>query len=136
VSADWQYVRETTNHFSHGPVTNVTDPQLLCYELAGRPAANVSTVKAGDTIGFTISPDMQHPGPGNIYMAKVPAGSDVTTWEPTGDKVWFKVCRKHDDFGRHSCRCRKEELAWLTSSTDRSDSSHDQRFRIAMASSE
>jgi hypothetical protein len=31
-----------------------------------------------------------HPGVVNVYMARAPDGTDITTWEPT-DAVWFKV---------------------------------------------
>lgn len=39
---------------------------------------------------FKVSPDIFHPGPVQLYMAKVPAGSDITTWDGKGD-VWFKI---------------------------------------------
>jgi len=31
-----------------------------------------------------------HPGPIQFYMAKVPEGKDINTWEATGN-VWFKA---------------------------------------------
>ena len=33
-SSDWQYVRETANHYSNGPVTDVTSGNMTCYQLA------------------------------------------------------------------------------------------------------
>ena len=90
VSSDWEYVRETTNHYSNAPVTDVTDPQLRCYELAGRPASNISTVSAGSAVGFKSDSAVIHPGPIQIYMAKVPEGQTSATWDGSGD-VWFKI---------------------------------------------
>ena len=90
MSSDFQYVRETTNHYDNSPVTNVSDTQIRCYELAGRPAANVSTAAAGSTIGFKANLAVYHPGPLLVYMAKVPAGQDVNSWTADGS-VWFKI---------------------------------------------
>ncbi|KAI9654527.1 MAG: hypothetical protein M1821_006617 [Bathelium mastoideum] len=90
VSGEWEYVRETTNHYSNGPVTNVTDPQLRCYELAGAPAANTSTVAAGSMVGFKADSTVGHPGPIQIYMAKVPEGQTAASWDGSGN-VWFKI---------------------------------------------
>jgi len=97
ISADFQYVRETTNHYSNAPVTDVTDPQLTCYELAGRPAANVSTAAAGSSIGFQSNIAVYHPGPLLVYMAQVPEGQDVNSWNATGD-VWFKIYQQTPSF--------------------------------------
>ncbi|KAK8089402.1 hypothetical protein PG997_004363 [Apiospora hydei] len=52
--ADWSFVRETTNKYSHGPVQDA--------------------VKAGDTVGFRVDSDLGHPGPLQFYMAKAPLG--------------------------------------------------------------
>ncbi|KAF8990965.1 hypothetical protein BDZ89DRAFT_178586 [Hymenopellis radicata] len=32
-TGDWQYVRMTENHYSNGPVTDVTSAAIRCYEL-------------------------------------------------------------------------------------------------------
>ncbi|KAI9700525.1 MAG: hypothetical protein M1820_006824 [Bogoriella megaspora] len=90
VSSEWQFVRETTNHYSNGPVTDVTDSQIRCYELSGRPQADISTANAGDMIGFKASTTVTHPGPIQIYMAKVPSGQTAATFDGSGN-VWFKV---------------------------------------------
>ncbi|KAF2230622.1 lytic polysaccharide monooxygenase [Viridothelium virens] len=90
LSSDWQYVRETTNFQSNGPVTDVTSDQIRCYELAGRPQANTSTVKAGSTIGFKADNVVTHPGPIQFYMAKVPSGQTAATFDGSGS-VWFKI---------------------------------------------
>ncbi|KAF2841970.1 lytic polysaccharide monooxygenase [Patellaria atrata CBS 101060] len=89
-STEWEFVRMTTNHWSSAPVENVSDPQIRCYEAATRDSAKVLTVAAGSKFGFKSNNSMGHPGPILFYMAKVPAGQDVTTWDGSG-AVWFKI---------------------------------------------
>ncbi|KAI1262722.1 glycoside hydrolase family 61 protein [Xylariaceae sp. FL1019] len=88
---DWTYVRKTTNYNSHGPVQDVTDPQIRCYQLEeGSEGALTMSVEAGDTVGFRIDPEIQHPGPMQYYMAKAPDGETAETFDGDGD-VWFKI---------------------------------------------
>lgn len=47
-------------------------------------------VTAGDSIGFIADQGVSHPGPVFMYMAKVPAGQDISTWDGSGN-VWFKA---------------------------------------------
>jgi len=92
VSADWQYVRETANHYSNGPVTNVNDPEFRCYELDLVNTASetgTATVSAGSTIGFKADNVMGHPGYFAVYMTQAtPAANSEQAG--TG-KTWFKV---------------------------------------------
>ncbi|KAI1826859.1 glycoside hydrolase family 61 protein [Xylaria intraflava] len=89
--SDWQYIRETANHDSHSPVEDVTSDAIRCYELApGSNGAGTLSVQAGDTVGFSVDPNIQHPGPLQFYMAKVPDGETLDTFEGDGD-VWFKI---------------------------------------------
>ncbi|KAI1170318.1 glycosyl hydrolase family 61-domain-containing protein [Nemania sp. FL0916] len=93
--ADWTFVRETTNHYSHGPVQNVQDSQIRCYELApGSNGAGTKAVKAGDTVGFRVDGGIQHPGPLQFYMAKAPNGATAETFNGDG-AVWFKIYEEH-----------------------------------------
>ncbi|KAK2760370.1 hypothetical protein FQN54_002440 [Arachnomyces sp. PD_36] len=96
-SGDWEYIRDTANNPTSGPVEDVSSDLLACYEKANRAAADVQSVAAGSEIGFVSSNTIGHPGPVLWYMAAVPEGEDVTTWEPTGD-VWFKI-DQHGDKG-------------------------------------
>ncbi|KAI0786151.1 hypothetical protein C8Q75DRAFT_282172 [Abortiporus biennis] len=54
--ADWTFIRETANHYSNGPVTNVNDPEFRCYELdlqnTQAASTGTATVSAGSTVGF------------------------------------------------------------------------------------
>lgn len=93
VTADWEYVRETANHYSNAPVswsvkpvcsrtlthinfasrqvTSVTSDEFRCYELdlvntAGE--TSTATVSAGDTVGFQANGPIYHPGVRPIYV--------------------------------------------------------------------
>jgi hypothetical protein len=87
----YRYVRQTTNFQSHGPVQDVTSSQIRCYELSpGTGAPKTQTVAAGDKVGFRVDPNIQHPGPLQFYLAKVPSGSKASSWAGDGN-VWFKI---------------------------------------------
>src|SRR5690348_3277313 len=90
-SGNWETIRETTNHYSHGPVQDVTSDQLRCYELnPGAGAPEIASVKAGSSVTINVDPIVGHPGPLQFYLAKVPSGYTAATWEATGN-VWFKI---------------------------------------------
>ncbi|KAI1323419.1 glycoside hydrolase family 61 protein [Xylariaceae sp. FL0255] len=87
----WEYVRKTANWQTNDPVTNVSSPQLLCYQLApGNEGAETMTVAAGSTVGFTAVADISHPGTLQFYMAKVPSGQTAASFDGSG-AVWFKI---------------------------------------------
>jgi hypothetical protein len=90
VSADWQYVKQTTNHYSHGPITDYTSTQMRCYQDPSGPIASTANVAAGSTVGFRVDPSIQHPGPLQFYMAKVPSGQTAASFDGSGN-VWFKI---------------------------------------------
>lgn len=70
-------------------MTDVASADMTCYQLAsGAEGASVLQATAGKTVTFGINPNIYHPGPVNVYMAKAPG--DVTTFDGKG-KVWFKV---------------------------------------------
>ncbi|KXJ87237.1 glycoside hydrolase [Microdochium bolleyi] len=88
--ADWQFTRITSNFQSNGPVTDVSSSAMTCYERnPGSSSASTLAVTAGGTMTFGIAPNIYHPGPLNIYMAKAPSGS-AATFDGKG-AVWFKV---------------------------------------------
>jgi hypothetical protein len=90
MTADWEYVRKTTNYQSNGPVTDVNSQQFRCYELAPGTAAKTYTVAAGSTVGFKAGSSVSHPGVLQFYMAKVPSGKTAANWDGSG-AVWFKT---------------------------------------------
>ncbi|KAI0012541.1 lytic polysaccharide monooxygenase [Xylariaceae sp. FL0662B] len=89
-ATDYTGVRMTTNHYSHGPVQDVTDEQIRCYEEAGYTPPETMSVAAGDTVTFRVDPSIQHPGPLQFYMAKAPDGTTAADFAGDGD-VWFKI---------------------------------------------
>ncbi|KAK6523992.1 hypothetical protein TWF694_005660 [Orbilia ellipsospora] len=89
-SADWTYVKMTTNHYSHGPVTDVTSTDMRCYKDPTAAIASTASVAAGSTVGFRVDSSISHPGPLQFYMAKVPSGKTAANFEGDG-QVWFKI---------------------------------------------
>jgi len=88
---DWEYVRETTNHYSNGPVQDVTSSQMTCYQLAsGNEGAKTMNVTAGSTVQYAVSPDITHPGPLSVWIGQVPAGQSASTWDGSGAH-WSKI---------------------------------------------
>ncbi|KAL1869094.1 hypothetical protein VTK73DRAFT_3372 [Phialemonium thermophilum] len=90
-SAEWENIRETENHYSHGPVQDVTSPSMTCYELnPGTGAPTIAAVKAGENFTFTVDPDISHPGPISFWLARAPSGQTAATFDGKGE-VWFKI---------------------------------------------
>jgi hypothetical protein len=85
---DFTYVRIATNQYSHAPVSDVTSPMMTCYQSGA--AKKTFSVAAGSQIPIYYSQPPYHPGPYQVYMAKVPAGETAATWQPSG-AVWFKI---------------------------------------------
>ncbi|KAI0880282.1 glycoside hydrolase family 61 protein [Annulohypoxylon maeteangense] len=87
-AAEWTSIRMTKNYQSNGGVTSVSSPDMRCYQ--ARAGTNTATVAAGSELGFVANAAVSHFGPVQFYMAKVPEGADINTWEPAGN-VWFKI---------------------------------------------
>lgn len=88
-SRDWQFIRQTANYQSNGPVTDVSSAAMTCYELSpGTAAPETLSVTAGQPLTFNIAPNIYHPGPVNVYMAK--ATSTAASFNGKGN-VWFKI---------------------------------------------
>ncbi|KUJ15040.1 uncharacterized protein LY89DRAFT_720446 [Mollisia scopiformis] len=85
---EWTYVRETKNYQDDHGVTDVSSVDLRCFQYKG--AASTVTVAAGDSLGFVADQGVDHPGPVQFYMAKVPDGTTTDAWDGPG-KVWFKI---------------------------------------------
>ncbi|KAK1830114.1 glycoside hydrolase [Podospora conica] len=88
-SADWQYVRQTVNYQSNGPVTNVNSDEIRCYQRGGAAQGTLS-VQAGSTLNYNAKASISHPGPMAFYIAKVPEGQTAATFDGKG-KVWSKI---------------------------------------------
>lgn len=85
---DWSATRETKNANTKQGVENPTVADIRCY--SSKNAANVVTVPAGATIHYISTQQVNHPGPTQYYLAKVPAGADVKSWDGAG-AAWFKI---------------------------------------------
>lgn len=108
------YVRQTANYESHSPVKDVSAVQLRCHQLTGPPySTGTLKVEAGETIGFQVSPNIQHPGPVAFYMAKVPEGQTAKTFQGEGD-VWFKIFHDQPSFGASQLAWPSEGVAELS----------------------
>lgn len=91
VTPEWKYVRQWTGYYTNCPVTDIDSVDFRC----GKDGTNGSStetlsVPAGSTFGFTVGGSIYHPGPAQLYMAKVPEGETASSWDGSGE-VWFKV---------------------------------------------
>ncbi|KAK7928549.1 hypothetical protein PG985_005547 [Apiospora marii] len=99
VTEDWAYVRQTSNYESQSPVMNASPAQVRCDELGSSPySTGIRQVIPGETVGFRVSPSIQHPGPVAFYMAKAPKAHTAKTFDGDGD-VWFKIAQEQPSFG-------------------------------------
>jgi len=89
-AADWTAVRmtKTTNSRDNNGASDVNSADIRCF--GGRTAKAVAAVTAGTELGFVAPTGIMHFGPASFYMARVPDGTDITTWDPTA-AVWFKA---------------------------------------------
>ncbi|KAK0670337.1 glycoside hydrolase [Cercophora samala] len=85
---EWGFVRQSKNYQSNAGVTDVNSNDMRCYQM--RAGTATATVSAGSRLGFAAMSAVTHFGPVSFYMARVPDGANVNTWEPAGN-VWFKV---------------------------------------------
>ncbi|KAL2163756.1 hypothetical protein VTH06DRAFT_5815 [Thermothelomyces fergusii] len=90
LSGEWEVVRQTVNHYSHGPVTDVSSSQMTCYQDGVQGAPKTVQVRAGEKFTFKVDTSIGHPGPLQFYMAKVPSGQSAATFDGKG-AVWFKI---------------------------------------------
>ncbi|KAI9665721.1 MAG: hypothetical protein M1821_003655 [Bathelium mastoideum] len=119
----WADVRQYTTYYTNNPVTDVTSVDIRCNVGGSTISSNTTTVNAGDNIGFTVTPNIYRkipyicyllnlsltkstdPGPAQAYMAKAPSGTNIATWDGSGD-VWFKI------FGQGPSSFAASGLTW------------------------
>ncbi|KAF2743332.1 lytic polysaccharide monooxygenase [Sporormia fimetaria CBS 119925] len=87
---EWTSIRQTKNYQSNSGVTDVNSPDMRCFQM--RPGTGTATIAAGEKLGFVAESEITHFGPVQFYMARVPDGADINTWEPAGN-VWAKVAK-------------------------------------------
>jgi hypothetical protein len=76
-----------------------------------RSGTGTATVAAGDTLGFVAAASISHFGPVQFYMAKVPEGQDVNTWEAAGN-VWFKAAKIDAVPSANGGALTSDEMTW------------------------
>ncbi|KAH7094183.1 glycoside hydrolase [Auriculariales sp. MPI-PUGE-AT-0066] len=94
-SGEYVNVRMTNNHWSHGPVQDVSSIDMRCYNTQNLQTATTVNVTAGSTVGFTVDGSISHPGPLLVYMAKAPGSVD--SFDGSGT-VWFKIYQEAPTF--------------------------------------
>ncbi|SPO05164.1 related to cellulose binding protein CEL1 [Cephalotrichum gorgonifer] len=97
-SGDWQYVRRADNWQNNGFVGDVNSKQMTCFQSSPSPAQGKATVAAGSRLTYQAKPNVYHPGPMAFYLAKVPAGSSIDSFDGSG-AVWFKIYHEQPQFG-------------------------------------
>ncbi|CAJ2511296.1 Uu.00g069210.m01.CDS01 [Anthostomella pinea] len=86
-TTQWASTRMTKNAQSKQGIEDPTSADIRCYQSTN--AASIIEVPAGATVHYVSSQQVNHPGPVQYYLAKVPAGSTAATWDGAG-AVWFK----------------------------------------------
>ncbi|KAK4207923.1 glycosyl hydrolase family 61-domain-containing protein [Rhypophila decipiens] len=81
----WKYIRQHTNYNS--PVTDLASNDLRCN--LGAPVGGTETVsvRAGDSITFSLDTPVYHQGPTSVYLSKAPGS--VANYDGSGG--WFKI---------------------------------------------
>ncbi|KAK4152983.1 glycoside hydrolase [Chaetomidium leptoderma] len=85
---EWISVRQTKNFQGNQGVTDVNSQDIRCFQ--NKPGTATATAAAGDKLGFVAMSSITHFGPVSFYMARVPEGRDINTWDGAGN-VWFKA---------------------------------------------
>ncbi|KAI0019483.1 glycoside hydrolase [Xylariomycetidae sp. FL0641] len=78
----------TKNAQSKQGIQDPSSADIRCYQASN--AAEVAEVPAGATIHYISTQQVNHPGPTQYYLAKVPEGQSAKTWDGAG-AVWFKI---------------------------------------------
>lgn len=105
----WSHVRQWTGYYTFDPVQDVSSLDIRCNVNGSTAfAPNTLSIAAGSTVGFSANPDIYHPGPLLVYMAKVPAGKTAANFDGSG-AVWFKIYQEGPTFGGQA-------LVWPTDS--------------------
>jgi hypothetical protein len=89
-------------------IQNPTVADIRCY--TSKTAPNVASVPAGSTIHYISTQQVNHPGPTQYYLAKVPDGKDVKSWDGSG-AVWFKISTTMPTVNA------QKQMSWLGQST-------------------
>ncbi|KAK4640027.1 hypothetical protein QC761_611470 [Podospora bellae-mahoneyi] len=84
---DWLFTRQTKNAQSKSGIENPSSGDIRCYSSTTAP--QIATVPAGASVNYISTQQINHPGPTQYYLARVPVGSSAKTWDGSGS-VWWK----------------------------------------------
>lgn len=106
-SGDWEFVRRADNYQDNGFVGDVNSRQMTCFQNSHQAAQGMAAVSAGSTVTYHSNQGIFHPGPMSFYLAKVPAGQSIDSFDGSG-AVWFKIAHEQPSFG--------SQLSWPSNS--------------------
>jgi len=126
----WEYVRQWTGYYTYNPVTSVTSTDIRCNVNGTNAfAPGILSVAAGQPLGFTVTPDIYHPGPLLAYMAKVPSGKTAANWDGSGT-AWFKIYEQGPVFGAQALTWPSNGDTTVTFTIPAATPSGDYLFRV------
>ncbi|KAL2128619.1 hypothetical protein VTI74DRAFT_8935 [Chaetomium olivicolor] len=96
--SDWQHVRKADNWQNNGFVGDVNSAQIRCFQSSPAAAPETLNATAGSSVTYYANPSIYHPGPMQFYLARVPDGQNINSWNGDG-AVWFKVYHEQPNFG-------------------------------------
>ena len=96
--SDWQHVRKADNWQDNGFAGDVNSQQIRCFQSSFSAAPATLSVAAGSSVTYSANPNIYHPGPMQFYLARVPDGQNINSWQGDG-AVWFKVYHEQPTFG-------------------------------------
>ncbi|TEB27398.1 hypothetical protein FA13DRAFT_1691419 [Coprinellus micaceus] len=74
---------------SWNPMVDLASNNMRCNINAG-VAKEVVELQAGTDLAFGLDNSIFHPGPGALYLGKVPESESAATWDGSGQN-WFKI---------------------------------------------
>ncbi|KFA56005.1 hypothetical protein S40293_03996 [Stachybotrys chartarum IBT 40293] len=87
-ASDWSVTRRTKNADSKQGIEVPTNSDIRCYSSQNAPS--IATVPAGARVHYISTQQVNHPGPTQYYIAKVPSGQSALTWDGSG-AVWSRL---------------------------------------------
>lgn len=118
---DYTYIRKNTNNYQPTFASEMNSPDFRCNKGAARNGRSAKTyqVPPGTELGFKLfyNEFIEHPGPGFVYMSKVPDG--ITIEEYDGSGGWFKVWEAGLCKGREArtdsnwCLWKKDRITFI-----------------------
>lgn len=119
IGGEYTYVRKNSNSYNPAFTNDIVNSNNLRCNVGAKPSTSTQTytVSAGTKLGFKLFNNefIEHPGPGFVYMSKVPEGSSLSTYDGSGD--WFKayetgLCGRSPGTDSNWCSYQKDRLEY------------------------